>query len=1019
MVRFLLARPIAVGMTFLALIVFSVIVFRTLPVSLLPPIDVPQIVVKVNYPNASPQAIEQNILSTIREGLMTLNGLEHMESKAGSEVGNIRLTFDFSTKMELAYIDVNEKIDRLISGLPEDLPRPQVIRINTNDIPVVRIQVLPKGEMDYAEVSLLVENVLKKRLEQLEGIALVDINGKQERVITVEPNRAALASLGMTEQHVIDAIVAGNSELPGISVEDGQFRYYLRLATRIETPEDIMGLPVRKDGRSSVNLGKVANVGYEIAKPVGFHLFNGEEGLVITVHKQAMAKMNELMPLVRDAVDQFRLDYPQVRFELTQDQSMLLNAGISNLQTSLLFGGIFAFGVLFFFMGNYRMPIIIGVSLPSSLIISFLVFYFFDISINVISLSGLALGLGMLIDNSIIVLDNISRKRQEGLPLFEACVTGVNEVMSALISSVLTTLAVFVPLVFLSGISGALFYDQAVSVAAILSVSLLVAFILLPLLYKMFFATKEGTPLPEDSRVFSLVLSLYKRVYRRIFAYRKLSLAVLFSLIPVMLLLSRLLPVQGLPPIEKFDALLQVDWNEPINASQNRDRITTIMQQLEGSFVHAESDVGLRQFLLFEGESSIQQASLYLMFSGEEQKYSQVAFLRRHFRQYYPLASVEIQDAPNAFDQLFSSDMAYYELRWKDLASKRPIEERQMDQWLEELPLREWERGPGLQKESAVIFRIDQEKLALYGIGVDQLLQQIQKLFGSYLITDIKRFGEVTPIRLKENPDDFQHVLRTHYIRGNDDTPYLLSNFVRAAYDSHYKYVTADRSGIYQSILVLGDSPDAHEVGLRKWGTDRNLAVEFTGQFFQDKETIRQLVGILFISVLLLYFILAAQFESFVQPLIVIFTLPLGVGGAFVVLWLTGTSLNVMSAIGLVVMLGIMVNDAILKIDTINRLRVRYDEDAGKLDARQALERALYQAGEIRLKPILMTSITTILALVPVVFSSGLGADLQRPLVFSVIGGLTIGTFTALYFVPLMYWFLVRKNRFASVQPVA
>ncbi|MCC5939670.1 MAG: efflux RND transporter permease subunit [Lunatimonas sp.] len=1010
MVRFLLARPIAVGMTFLALIVFSVIVFRTLPISLLPPIDVPQIVVKVNYPNASPQAIEQNILSNIREGLMTLNGLEHMESKAGSEVGNIRLTFDFKTKMELAYIDVNEKIDRLISGLPEDLPRPQVIRINTNDIPVVRVQVLPKGEMDYAEVSLLVENVLKKRLEQLDGIALVDINGKQERVITVEPNRAALASLGMTEQHVIDAIKAGNSELPGISVEDGQFRYYLRLATRIDTPEDIMRLPVRKDGRSSVTLGKVASVGYEIAKPVGFHLYNGREGLVITVHKQAIAKMNELMPLVRDAVDQFRLDYPQVEFELTQDQSMLLNAGIDNLQTSLLFGGIFAFGVLFFFMGNYRMPIIIGVSLPSSLIISFLVFYFFDISINVISLSGLALGLGMLIDNSIIVLDNISRKRQDGLPLFEACVVGVNEVMSALISSVLTTLAVFVPLVFLSGISGALFYDQAVSVAAILSVSLLVAFVLLPLLYKLLFSNRQGKPVSEDSRLFLSILAGYKRLYRLIFAHRAVSLVVLLALIPAMLFLSQLLPVQGLPPIQKFDALLQVDWNEPINASQNRERIARVVEALEGAFIHAESDIGIRQFLLFEGESSIQQASLYLMFPDQEQKERQEAFLSRYFKQHHPQATVAIQDAPNAFDQLFSSDLPYYEVRWKDLASKRPVEERQMDQWLDELPIQEWEPGPGLQKESAVIFRIDQERLALYGIAVDQLLQQIQKLFGSYLITDIKRFGEVTPIRLKENPVDFQQVLRTQYIRGNDDTPYLLSNFVRAAYDSHYKFVTADRNGIYQSVLLIGENPSEHEQVLRQWGGERNLSVEFVGQYFQDRETLSQLIGILLISVLLLYFILAAQFESFLQPLIVILTLPLGVGGAFLVLWITGTSLNVMSAIGLVVMLGIMVNDAILKIDTINRLRVQFVA-LPEFNTKQSLEKALYQAGEIRLKPILMTSITTILALIPVVFSSGLGADLQRPLVFSVIGGLTIGTFTALYFVPLMYWFLVARAK--------
>lgn len=502
MVRFLLNRPIAVTMSFLALMVFAAIAFRLLPISLLPPIDVPQIVVKVTYPNASPESIEQNVLRQIREGLITLNGLEEMESKAGSEIGTVRLTFDYGVKMELAYIDVNEKIDRLTNALPKDLPRPEVIRINTSDIPVARVQVVPKEGTDPIEVSLLAENVLKKRIEQLPGVSLVDINGKRERIISVQPDEDALAALGMTQQELIDAVKAGNAELPGISVKDGQFRYFLRLATRVDTPKDIESLPVRSKKGVIVPLGRVAKAQYETQEMLGYHLFGMNEGLVITVHKQANAKMNELIPELRKSLDLFRTDYPQVAFELTQDQSNLLNAAISNLQTSLLFGGLFAFGILFLFIKDFRIPLIMGVSLPTSLLISFLVFYFFNISINIISLSGLALGIGMLIDNAIIVLDNITRKRESGLPLLEACVQGANEVMGALISSVLTTLAVFVPLVFLSGIAGALFYDQAIAVTAILSVSLVVAFILLPLLYWMIYRVEKGRSSRESQKLF-------------------------------------------------------------------------------------------------------------------------------------------------------------------------------------------------------------------------------------------------------------------------------------------------------------------------------------------------------------------------------------------------------------------------------------------------------------------------------------------------------------------------------------
>jgi multidrug efflux pump subunit AcrB len=1003
MIRFLLERPIAVTMSFLALMVFSVIVFRLLPISLLPPIDVPQIVVKVTYPNASPESIEQNVLQRIREGLITLNGLEEMESKAGSEIGTVRLTFDYGTKMELAYIDVNEKIDRLTNSLPRDLPRPEVIRINTSDIPVARVQVIPKVDVDQVEVSLLAENVLKKRIEQLPGVSLVDINGKRERIISVQPNDGALAALGMTQKELIEAIKSGNAELPGISVKDGQFRYYLRLATRVDTPQDIESLPVRSPSGAIVPLGRVANARYETQEMLGYHLFGLNEGLVITVHKQASAKMNELIPELKKSLELFRVDYPQVDFEITQDQSSLLNAAISNLQTSLLFGGIFAFGVLFLFIKDYRIPLIMGISLPSSLLISFLVFYFFNISINIISLSGLALGIGMLIDNAIIVLDNITRKREAGIPLFEACVQGSNEVMGALISSVLTTLAVFVPLVFLSGISGALFYDQAVAVAAILSVSLLVAFVLLPLLYWLIFRVGKRDSLKGEPKAFLRVLGVYERGFNWIFARKKLALIGFFILIPLGLSISLLLKTEGLPEIEKPDATLEIDWNEPISASQNRDRLIRLIQEVK-DYSQAEADVGVRQFLLFDGDNSIQRSSLYLLFPSEKEKEVQLGILRKRLQTDFPLATFILGDAPNAFDQLFSSNMPHYEVRWKDLKAKKPIEAAKMKPWLEDFPTKNWETGPGLQEESSVVFTLLADKLALYQIPVTNVQDQLSRLFGVFTITDIRRFGEITPIRLRENQERFEDLLRNTRVYASDSTSYLLREFVDYRYADQYKYVTADRGGIFQSVAVTSEKPNAQLKDYIKWGVDKNLAVETKGQYFRDRENITQLIGILAISVLLLYFILAAQFESFVQPLIVVFTLPLGIAGAFLVLLVCGATLNVMSAIGLVVMLGIMVNDAILKIDTINRLKVEFAAKYG-LSEKELLDKALHEAGKIRLKPILMTSITTILALIPIIFSSGLGADLQRPLVFAVIGGLTIGTATALYFVPLMYWF--------------
>jgi multidrug efflux pump subunit AcrB len=505
-------------------------------------------------------------------------------------------------------------------------------------------------------------------------------------------------------------------------------------------------------------------------------------------------------------------------------------------------------------------------------------------------------------------------------------------------------------------------------------------------------------------------LELYEFGYRKITANRKLAISVFAILIPLGLLIGQVLKTEGLPEIEKLDATLEVDWNEPISALENRERVIQLMKTLEGDFAQAEADVGVRQFLLFDGENSIQQSLLYFLFPTVEEKEAAIAKLEKFVRTTFPQAAFTLGDAPNAFDQLFNSAMPYYEVRWKDLTAKEPVPEEKMDPWLSQFPTEEWERGPGLQKEASVVFTLRADRLATYQIPVNTIQEQLSKLFGSFTITDIRRFGEITPIRLKEPEDRFEDLLRNTRVYASDSTSYILGEFVDFRYEDHYKYVTADKGGIYQSALVTAENPEEQASEFFRWGQDKNLGIAIVGQYFKDRENIQQLIGILLISVLLLYFILAAQFESFVQPLIVVFTLPLGIGGAFLVLWLAGSSLNVMSAIGLVVMLGIMVNDAILKIDTINRLRLVYVE-SDEINADQALEMALHRAGQIRLKPILMTSITTILALIPIIFSSGLGADLQRPLVEAVIGGLTIGTITALYFVPLAYWFFVPKSK--------
>lgn len=1013
MVRFLIKRPIAVFLSFLGILFFSVLAIRELPVSLLPSIEVPSVVIKVDYPNNPAQIIENNVLRNIRGELNSLNNLKSIESTSSSETGLIKLQFDYGTRMDLAYIEINEKVDRLQESLPRDMDRPRIIRINTSDIPIIRVQVLPKEKTDFVELSQLAERVLKKRIEQIEGVSIVDINGAREQFIAIKPKKAQLEALSISESQIESVLNSANKELGQLSIKDGQYRYFVKMANRLDNLEEIRKLPMITPNGEVVNLDRLADIGFETEKVLSYHLFDQQEGLVITVHKQNSAKMTELIPLVYEAIETFKLDYPEVQFELTQDQSTLLNAGIDNLTTSLIYGGIFAFAVLFLFMGNFRMPIIMGITLPVSLTISFLLFRATGLSINIISLSGLALGLGMLIDNAIIVIDNITRKRKDGLDIIEACIKGVNEVMTPLISSVLTTLAVFVPLVFLNGLSGALFYDQALSVAIILGTSLMVAFILLPLLYRVFFQ-KSKKKIKEDSWVFSLILKAYKGVYNIIWRFKTFSFIILLGLIPLVYFLILDFEKAGLPEIEKTESLISINWNDPIDAESNKNRISNLLDEL-GEDQISESDIGISQFLLAIESGRVENAQLYLKFKSKEEKQSSEKWIRDYFSQRHPNATLVINDAPNAFDQVFKNEDNYLIAKWKSIGNNELLDENDLVELQEDVSAftnTPAESGNGFLFEESIEATIDNEALAVYGISEGSFKSSLSKALDGFLVTEIRRFGEVIPIKIQRKKGDLREQLANISVSGRNQESYPLSRFVKLDFTKSEKNITADRTGTYQSLEweSLSDQDIAQLTeNLPKVAAKYGLTVDFSGTYFEDQENLRQLVFILIISVALLYFILAAQFESLVQPFIVIFTLPLGILGALLVLKITGGTLNVMSAIGIIVMLGIMVNDAILKIDTINRLRLEVNPDQEFLDNKSILANAIAKTGQIRLKPILMTSITTILALLPVVFSSGIGADLQRPLVFSVIGGLTIGTFTALYFVPLAYWFTTKK----------
>ncbi|AMR33099.1 hypothetical protein A0256_17600 [Mucilaginibacter sp. PAMC 26640] len=373
-------------MSFLVISVLGVLALRKIPISLLPGIDVPVILIKISYPNTAAAAIEKNVTSLIRESIVNADHLKDIEATSTNHAAILHISFSFGTNMNLAYVDMNEKIDRLISTLPTDLPRPQISRLNTSDVPILRVQLVPQDTAKLVELSVLVKKSIKRRFEQIPGVAMVDINGAQHPAVKITPDTRAMSALGINIDRIAEVINTSDADVGSLTVKDGTNTYFLKLKNRSGDLDQLRRVMIPVDSSHSVPLATLARVTNYREEPSGYHLYNGKEGLVINILKQPDAKMNELLPRVLNTIKFLSKDYPGVRFSTTQNQNFLLEAGISNLVQDLIFGGILCVLLLFLFLGNYAMPLLMSISIPLSLVISFVFFYIFQISFKYLSI---------------------------------------------------------------------------------------------------------------------------------------------------------------------------------------------------------------------------------------------------------------------------------------------------------------------------------------------------------------------------------------------------------------------------------------------------------------------------------------------------------------------------------------------------------------------------------------------------------------------------------------------------------
>jgi len=1007
MVKFLINRPVAVIMTFLALVLLGLVSGGLLPVSLLPDIQIPEITVQVSHPERSARELENTVVSPLRQQLLQVGRLTGIGSETRDGNALVRLRFAHGSNMDYLYIEVNEKIDAIMGNLPADFERPRVIKASASDIPVFYLNLFIDSPVTaddmsrFMELSEFADWVIRKRIEQLPEVAMVDVSGLVYPEVSVVPDQGILRGLGLTHEDIRLAMEQNNVTLGSLMVRDGIYQYNVRFTSTLHTVEDVGNIMIMA-GNRLFRLQELATVRLRPREPGGLFRHNDKPAVSMAVIKQSEARMNDMKEAMTNLTATFEEDYPQIRFELSRDQTGILNYTIRSLRNNLILGGSLAILIMFLFLKDVRSPFLIALSVPTALVMSLLFFNLTGLSLNIISLSGLILGVGMMIDNSIIVIDNITQHIERGHPLHEACIRGTNEVIRPLISSVLTTCAVFIPLIFLSGIAGALFYDQAIAVASGLFASLVVSVTLIPTLYHIVHLKtrrKDDKKQLRSLQVFRLE-NAYNRGFDLVFKYRRLALGSFIFLLIIAGTLYLLLPLQKMPPLRQTETVMVIDWNENVHLDENNKRVSFLTSSCDELIAESGAYTGRQQFLLNRDmDLEISHAHVYLRSPDPESLSSLVERLQSLVDKNYPLARVSFEPPANVFDRIFESGQPPLVARITSIRGQRVPDVERVTGITGRITSKypEAEIQP-LPVGENLVLGIHPDRLLLYKVNQNFLYSQIRTALDQYEIGRLRAEQTLVPIVLGEEEKVIEDIISTLQVRNSEGVNIPVSALIDTWKETGYSSITAGREGEY--IPVVFNNPGSRPGGLvdgveQIVRQDETLDVSFVGSWFETRILIREMMLVVLISLLLLYFILAAQFESLLQPLIVMLEIPMNLAGVFLALYIAGAGINIMSMIGIVVMAGIVINDSILKIDTINHLRA----------AGMPLMEALHTGGTRRLKPIVMTSLTTILALTPVLISSDMGSELQEPLALAVIGGMAMGTLVSLYFIPLVYWY--------------
>ncbi len=1008
-------RPILTTIIYLIVITLGAVSFSRLSIDLMPEVTFPTISVITTYENVGPQEIEESISRPIEEALAAIQGVEEITSTSSEGRSMVRVLFNWGTDLDVAANDIRDRIDRIITRLPEDIARPTIRKFDLSAFPIMLIGVA--SDLNPLDLRQIVEDQVKYRLERVPGVAAVDIRGGLYREIHVALQAAQLKALNISTDLVLAALRNENRNIPAGLYEKGNFDILVRTQGEYHSLDEIRNTVITTRKGIPIRISDIAEVQDSWEEVRQLVRIDGKPGLRIAVNKQSGSNTVNVAQAVIGEMAAINRDIPQIRLLSLMDTSVYIRNSISNVGKAVLFGGSLAVLILFLFLRNISSTLIISTAIPISIIATFGLMYFGKFTLNTITFGGLALGIGMLVDNAIVVLENIYRHRESGAHYTQSALDGTAEVWSAIMASTLTTLVVFIPVIFIRGISGIMFQQMAYVVSFSLLCSLTVALTLIPMLSSRFLHYQSAEHYQNENllhRLYAYSEETFLRIERRYaqllgwsLAHKKTVVAIAGSLLIIAIILIRFVGVELMPATDESEVRVNIEMAVGSRlevVDQAVKTVESVVRREVPEAISMLSNIGGSGYGSSSGGHTA-EVRIRLVPRGERKRSSeQVANDLR--RQLIGLPGVTLRS--RAGQGLFimragttSSSTISVEIRGYDLEIAHQLAKR-VDALIQKIPGITDTRISRQEGSPEQIVYIDRQKAADLGLGVSRIGDALQTAVGGTQASYYRDGGRQYRILVRLSEEDRQDLgeLLDLTVINNRGEPVVLRNVVQVV--NQEGPVSIERKDQERIITIEANftgrdmgsviSDIRHEI--RSVPIPRNFAILFGGDYEEQQKAFRELLVGLVLAIFLIYMVMAGQFESFRDPLVVLFSIPLGVIGVVFTMILTGTIFSMQAFIGCIMLAGIVVNNAILLVDYTNQLRRR---------AKLPLSEAIRTAGSRRLRPILMTTLTTVLGLLPLSLGWGEGGETQAPLARVVIGGLLSSTLITLVLIPVVY----------------